>query len=123
MDSKQYHDMDGKPCTLYQLVRKEPAWAQSRIESMTIDLAEFQDMQMQCQKQFAEIISCNEHIARLEDQLNDALMLADFNHSEWLKAITGNGLLGEAYEDLKREKNKWQAKYQRLKGRYLEISK
>ena len=42
----------------------------------------------------------------LASKLDDAYMLADFNHSEWLKAINANVLLSEAYEDLKRDRDR-----------------
>lgn len=30
---KQYYDCDGKPITLYRLVRREPDWAISRVQA------------------------------------------------------------------------------------------
>lgn len=32
MTDKKYFDLDGNECSLYQLVRKEPGWAESRIK-------------------------------------------------------------------------------------------
>ncbi len=38
--SENYHDINGKPCSLYKLVRDEPEWAVSTIRRLRIALAE-----------------------------------------------------------------------------------
>lgn len=38
--AKEYFDSDGKPTTLYRLVRQEPEWAQSRVQAGELAITE-----------------------------------------------------------------------------------
>jgi hypothetical protein len=40
IERKNYKDIDGNPCTLLQLIRKEPKWAENIIKQLRSDLEE-----------------------------------------------------------------------------------
>ena len=49
-----YQDQDGKPTTLYKLVRTEPDWAASRINFMNNKIAELENREIEFIKRIAE---------------------------------------------------------------------
>lgn len=38
-DLLQYKDIDGNPCTIYVLARRDPRWAASRIQALEVSVA------------------------------------------------------------------------------------
>ena len=93
---ESYHDFEGNPCTLYHLVRTEPAWTENLIRSLQVEVEDY--------RQTLTFHTCCPMDAKRLDQMRQVEERAEKAEAERDELQEHMGVLVEALYKIKTEK-------------------